>query len=129
MLVLIGAASIVILLQERPAPPVAPEPGTRLEEQPQLTREIALELLSGELWAECLPQGVEGRYVSCEVGIERMGETWTATVTHNGLFDDSVRASRVEADIAWRDGRWIVENVLETQLCRNREEFSTEICV
>ncbi|MCK6462386.1 MAG: hypothetical protein L6Q29_01005 [Candidatus Pacebacteria bacterium] len=97
-----------------------------------LTNEIALALLKDDLFEECRPERVEGKYGSCSVNISQDGERWTVTVTYDGLYDDSVKASRVQADMTYEDGKWVKGAITTTQQCwpgRGHQDFSAELCI
>ncbi len=118
--VLLGAAFLVL---KRPAQ--APEGPA------ELTRERAMELL-GVKPEDCLSEGEPERYRSCEIAVAVEGLRATVAITHDGFFDDSVKASRVEAVLEWRDGAWAVASSASTHQCwpgRGHEDFSTELCV
>lgn len=103
-----------------------------LPSYPQLTREAALSLLSESLFEECRPEGVEERYRSCGVEISQDGNQATATVTYDGFFDDSVKASQVRTVATYKDGKWNLGTVSETQQCwpgRGHQDFTTEFCL
>jgi len=61
------------------------------------------------------------------------GDSATATLTLEGLMDDSVRAQRYELDLSRRDdGTWKVESASWSQRChegRGHQDFSPEPCV
>lgn len=120
VLALLGA---VLMLLKKPAlAPEGPE---------ELTRERAMELL--ELApGDCLTEGEPERYRSCEVAVAVDGLRATVTITHDGFFDDSVKASRVEAVLEWREGAWVTASIAATNQCwpgRGHQDFSTELCV
>ena len=118
--VLLGAA---FLLVKKPAF----APGGPAE----LTRERALELMRPEVDG-CVAEGEPERYRSCEIEIVLEGERAVVTVTHDGFFDDSVKASRVEGVLVWWKGVWSRASVYTTQQCwpgRGHPDFSEELCV
>lgn len=101
---------------------------------PALTNEMALSALKSELFDECLPEGVAENYKSCTVEVAREGESeiWQVKVTYDGLHDDSIRASRVEARVSNVDGYWTASDVRHSTQCqvgRGHQEFGTELCV
>ena len=61
------------------------------------------------------------------------GDSATATLTLEGLMDDSVRAQRYELDLSRRaDGTWKVESASWAQRChegRGHQDFSPELCL
>jgi hypothetical protein len=61
------------------------------------------------------------------------GDSATATLTLEGLMDDSVRAQRYELDLGRRDdGTWKVESASWAQRChegRGHQDFSPEPCL
>jgi hypothetical protein len=124
-----GISALVLLLLLgagcRPAPP-PPEP------LPTLTREEALVLLKDDV-TDCEPAGVPERYRSCTLTIVPVGnEGYLVTVTHDGFFDDSVKASRIEVAMTRSGGAWVKGAVIETQQCwpgRGHQDFSAELCV
>lgn len=122
------AFSAWLVLAPRPAPQPAATGG------PLLTNEIVLSRLRSDLFGECRPAGIPESYNSCIVEIfkETEGEGWLARVTYNGLYDDSVQASRVEAYFVNRSGQWVVTEVAKTAECqagRGHQDFSSELCV
>jgi len=105
---------------------------------PYLTTDMALSLLRGKdllfPFAGCYLEGEPHSYQSCviEIAQEENQWIWTATITYDGLFDDSIRATRIKATVAYQDGQWIVKESSETQKCwpnRGHQDFSTEFCV
>ena len=101
--------------------------------EPDLTEEIALEALRPQLFADCLPGGMADTYRSCRVELfeesERQG--WIVRITYDGLYDDSVQASRLEAYLTIQEGEWAVGDVIETTKCsagRGHQDFSAELC-
>lgn len=99
---------------------------------PQLTNETALAVLQSELFAECLPGGMPESYRSCITEVFREGEGWRVRVTYDGLYDDSVKASRVEAYIVNQDGQWLASDISEMNQChagRGHQDFSNELCL
>ena len=105
----------------------------------KLTEEQVLSLLENDLPGGCVPEGVEGEYSSCELVFEEgldefTGEvSWASiSITYDGLYDDSVRASRIEANLIYRDSKWLVNSITETHQCqqgRGHQDFSEELCV
>lgn len=101
-------------------------------DQPILTNEIALLLLKDNLFEECRPEGVEDKYKSCAVNISQDGNQWVIMVTYNGLYDDSVKASRVQTTAIYKEGKWIKSDIFRSQQCwpgRGHEDFSSELCI
>jgi len=93
----------------------------------ELTKEIALK----ELGTTCEKGGKEGEYVSCEMDIEKIGSYWKVTITHYGLYNDSVSASRLTINMTYQDGRWYKGESREEWACeknRGHQGFSTELC-
>jgi len=104
---------------------VPPEPA------PTLTREEALILLKDDV-QDCEPDGVEERYRSCVLTIVQEGDRYLVTVTHDGFFDDSVKASRIEVAFTRSAGAWVKGEIVETYQCwpgRGHQDFSAELCV
>jgi len=102
------------------------------EKIPELTNELVLEILGFD-WdtAGCSSQGVPGFYNTCQMDISKKDSYWTVTVTYDGLYDDSIKATRTEAIIEYKDGRWIKRDILETRQCwpgRGHQDFSPEYC-
>lgn len=100
-------------------------------DQTILTNEIALFLLKDDLFEECRPERVEGKYNSCVVNISQDGNQWVITVTYNGLYDDSVKASRVQTAVTRKEGKWIKGDIFRSQQCwpgRGHQDFSAELC-
>src|SRR3989344_374286 len=83
------------------------------------TETDVLSLLSDKLSGGCVRAGVEGSYRSCTLTIEKSGESSIVTVTYDGLFDDSVRASRIQTTVTMEGGEWIRGAVEETQQCQS----------
>jgi hypothetical protein len=110
------------------APQASPEP----QAGPELTDEAALAVLKPELFAECRSEGLEGSYKSCITESSKAGEGWIFRVTYDGLYDDSVKASRVEAYFLYQNDHWTARDVVHMSQCyagRGHENFSTELCV
>jgi hypothetical protein len=61
------------------------------------------------------------------------GSSATATLTLDGLFDDSVRARRYDAELRRRgDGTWELLTATWSQRCRagrGHQDFSAELCL
>jgi len=96
--------------------------------RPELTKEVALSLLQ----SECISEGVVGAYASCVVNILEEENQWVVTITYDGLFDDSVRATRFRAIITHKEGQWIKGEIVQTQKCwpnRGHQYFSIERCI
>lgn len=118
-------------------------------------QQTVLQLLKDNLLDPgCSPNKVEGKYASCTVDINddvegdwegtKPSVGWHATVTYDGLYDDSVKALRIEAYIDY-DGKWVIrknyENnypyaeitgIKKTQQCwpgRGHQDFSSEPCI
>ena len=107
-----------------------PEPQTEEKLGPYLTQGMALSLLG----RECLAEGDPYNYTSCVVDVleEEKEKQWLVTITYDGLFDDSVRASQITTIITYQEGQWIVGEIAQTQKCqpgRGHQYFSTELCV
>lgn len=99
--------------------------------QPVLSNEMALALLKDELFADCRPEKVEGKYNSCSVSITKDGEQMIITVTYGGLYDDSVKASRIQTAVRYKDGQWVKGDISRSQQCqprRGHQNFSTDPC-
>lgn len=125
----LGAYALWLRSPEAPVPAASQEGS---QAQPQLDKETALALLKDGGARGCQPGGVEGSYASCTVGITETSGAWFVTVTRNGLYDDSVEASRTEAVVVRRDGEWMVDATAKTQRCaagRGHQDFSTEPCI
>jgi len=109
------------------------QPKPRVKEtplRPYLTQDMALSLLN----RECLAEGDIDNYASCVVNIseEEKEKQWLVTITYDGLFDDSVRASQIISTINYQEGEWIVGEITQTQKCqpgRGHQYFSTEFCI
>lgn len=99
----------------------------------------AISLLQDDLLGGgCLFEGVYGLYASCQVQIEDTETAeinrseWMVMFEYDGLFDDSVRAKRVQALLRHEFGQWEIVTMLETQKCqpgRGSQEFSPEFCI
>jgi len=108
------------------------EPELRVIEKPgpYLTQDMALSLLN----RECLAEGDIDNYASCVVNIseEEKEKQWLVTITYDGLFDDSVRASQIISTINYQEGEWIVGEITQTHKCwpnRGHQYFSAELCI
>ena len=131
-LLLLGTRSYFIFEETRP-----PLLITESLLTPYLTTDMALSLLQEKgllFFTGCALEGEPYNYQSCiiEIAQEENQWIWTATITYDGLFDDSIRATRIKAIVAYQDGQWIVKESSETQKCwpnRGHQEFSTEFCV
>ena len=103
--------------------------GTKKASTPQLTKEIALQVLEV---SDCKAEGVSGGYRSCTVEISKVNDTtWDTKVTHAGLYDDSVAATRIQANINYEDGQWNKSEITKTHQCGrpdSSKEFITELC-
>lgn len=112
-------------------------PATESPLTPYLTIDMALSLLQEKellFFTGCALEGEPYNYQSCviEIAQEENQWTWIVTITYDGLFDDSIRATRIKAIVAYQDGQWIVKESSETQKCwpnRGHQDFSTEFCV
>jgi len=112
-------------------------PATESPLTPYLTIDMALSLLQEKellFFTGCALEGEPYNYQSCviEIAQEENQWTWIVTITYDGLFDDSIRATRIKAIIAYQDDQWIVKESSETQKCwpnRGHQDFSTEFCV
>lgn len=99
---------------------------------PPLTRADAVAILGDAIQDDCRADGVAEVYRSCTLETVREGEGYRVTVTYDGFFDDSVKASRVETLVTWEGGIWVRGAVSETQQCwpdRGHQDFSAELCV
>jgi hypothetical protein len=98
---------------------------------PSLTRDEALVVLKENI-RDCEEQGVPEQYRSCTLLTLRVDDGYLVTVTHDGYFDDSVKASRVEAKLTWQDGAWVKSGIAVTYQCwpgRGHQEFTADLCV
>ncbi len=115
----------------------APLPATESPLTPYLTTDMALSLLQEKellFFTGCALEGEPYNYQSCIIEIEFTQEKnqWIATIIYDGLFDDSVRATKIRAIIAHQDNQWVVEGSSTTQKCqlgRGHQDFSTELCI
>lgn len=126
-LLLLGAIALIALLAWKHYAP----PGFLINDI-NLTEETALSLLAGGLPSECIAGGVEGVYRSCNVVIRRDGEFWNVAVIYDGLFDDSVRASKHESRISREGGVWIAAPISSLYKCqpgRGQQEFAPDLCI
>jgi hypothetical protein len=111
---------------------IAPTP-TPSPHREELTRETVLTLLNVPI-EKCRAEGIPGSYRSCNVNIVRAVGEWYVAVTFDGLFDDSVRAHRIEASILRADdGRFILgSQIVDTYKCqpgRGQQEFAAALCL
>lgn len=98
---------------------------------PELDKNIALAALGPAIFAECRLEGIPDTYRSCVAEFSKDGSGWRVKVTYDGLYDDSVRASRVEGYLYYEGGQWFASGVAETQRChegRGHQDFSKELC-
>ncbi|MBI1974345.1 MAG: hypothetical protein HYS51_00590 [Candidatus Zambryskibacteria bacterium] len=99
----------------------------------ELTKEVVMQLLKDKLWnSECSSERVVGKYASCKIEINKVSSDWIVTITYDGLYDDSVKASRYKTAITYQDGQWLEGNVSRTQQCwpdRGHQDFSSESCI
>ena len=100
---------------------------------PVLTEEIALSLLKENAFLmECNSEGIPYEYRSCSVDILKEKDQWIVTVTHDGLFDDSIAATRMRIIVKYENGQWVKGEISQTQRCwpgRGHQDFSTEFCI
>jgi hypothetical protein len=100
--------------------------------QEELTDEIALALLREHMSDGCLAEGIPEKYRSCTLTVSKGPGHWLVTVTHDGFFDDSVKASQLQAIVTHVNGTWVKGDVTETFQCwpgRGHQDFSSELCV
>jgi len=117
--------------RDETAPTLTPSP-----RRGELTREIALALLN--LPTECRAEGIPGKYRSCSVEITKPEDVVTTpnvVVIFDGQYDDSVRATKIEASF-WFSGRgdhWVRSGqVVTTYKCqpgRGQQEFAAALCL
>ncbi len=116
---------------KQPEPEIHPVLDTQAQSEIAADEVVVLTALGKEA-DSCPKNGVEGSYRSCSITIIKNTETsWKATVLYSGLMDDSVRATKTEANIAFVNGRWEAENVQESWQCGRMDsspEFITELC-
>jgi len=128
---LLGIGGYFVFIEKTESPLLAPESSLA----PYLTRDMALSLLQGKellFFTECVEEGIQGDYGSCIIDITQEENQWIVTITHSGLFDDSISATRIRAIVTHQDDQWIVGESSETQKCwpnRGHQDFSTEFCV
>jgi hypothetical protein len=119
---LLIAAIVFLIVRDRTQAPV----------QEELTREAALALLEGEVVDGCVAEGLPEKYRSCTLTIAKEQDHWLVTVVHDGFFDDSVKASRVQVVVRRVDGAWVKGEITESYQCwpgRGHQDFSNELCV
>jgi len=117
----------VLLLVGQGCSPFFAQPTTL----PTLSRSEALEVLKDNV-RDCEEQGVAEQYRSCILTLLGVDDGYLVTVTHDGFFDDSVKASRVEAKVTRQGDAWVKSDVVVTYQCwpgRGHQEFSAELCV
>ncbi|MDP3947232.1 MAG: GerMN domain-containing protein [bacterium] len=98
----------------------------------ELTNNIALSLLKTDLFEECRPERVVGKYGSCTINISKEADGWVVVVTYDGLYDDSVKATRTQTTVTYQNGQWVKGSVSKTQQCwsgRGHQDFSAEACL
>ena len=99
---------------------------------PELNKEIVLTVLKDVLLdGNCSSTRIEGKYASCSVDIQKTDDGWTVTIVYDGLYDDSVEAIRLQANIIYKNGQWLDRYLQETQKCqlnRGHQDFSSESC-
>lgn len=99
----------------------------------ELAKETALQLLKDILFSDdCRSERVVGKYASCTLNISKIdNNNWTVTVTYDGLYDDSAKATRTQATVMYQDGQWLKQNISKTHQCwpnRGHQDFSTATC-
>lgn len=97
--------------------------------EPELAAPVAIALLGAE---DCEPDGAEERYRSCTLTIVKEGDRYAVTMTHDGFFDDSVKAARIRALVTRQGTAWVKSDVVETYQCwpgRGHQDFSPEFCI
>ena len=105
-----------------------PNQGQKPAAGPELTKGTALSLLG----MECSSEKVLGEYSSCIVDISKEQDRWTVTLTYDGLYDDSIRAKKVETTITYKDNQWVKGDIIQIQQCqqgRGHQDFSAEPCI
>lgn len=125
-----GLIGYFIFIPESRIPLTTPRPPS---EEIELTNEIALSLLRNDLLGgECQPEGVKGYYDSCAINISKENNQWIVTITHDGLYDDSIKASRIRVNVIHQNGQWFRGEISGSQQCRpgrGHQDFSAELCV
>ena len=91
------------------------------------TQEAAKELVI-ETWGDCAPDLCEELFVRT---FEDGGKKFVEAI-YDGMYDDSVSATKKVAEFKMVDGAWMLGNtVYETYRCqkgRGQQEFSGELC-
>jgi hypothetical protein len=81
-----------------------------------------------EKYGDCTPE----RCRELTVTTERDGGEWFAVAIWDGLFDDSVRASRLRIPLVFADGSWTLGGPAEESWRCGRPDsppnFTTELC-
>jgi len=98
----------------------------------ELTKEVVLSLLKNDLFEECRPERIVGKYGSCAVDISEEAEKWVVVVIYDGLYDDSAKATRIQTTVMYQNGQWAKGSVSKTQQCwpgRGHQDFSAEACL
>ncbi len=133
ILLLLGIGGYFALIERtKPSLPITGSPIA-----PYLTKDMVISLLQEKellFFTGCALEGEPYNYQSCVIEIEVVQEEsqWIATITYDGLFDDSVRATKIRAIIAYQNDEWIVGESSRTHKCwpnRGHQEFSTEFCL
>ncbi len=123
--------SIFINRSEAPTPAPAPTL-TPVAEEVELTRADVLSLLGYEIIdSQCLAEGVAEQYRSCRVDMVEQNGSWSVAVVYDGLYDDSVRASKLQTSITRQGEQWVVGEQVRSFQCqpgRGQQDFSTELC-
>jgi len=132
MLLGIGAYFVFIERTESPLPATESPP------TPYLTTNMALSLLQEKnllAFNECSLEGDTYNYQSCVIEVVQSIQEenqWATTITYDGLFDDSIRATRSRFIITYQDGQWDVGGFYKTQKCwpdRGHQEFAAKLCI
>lgn len=100
---------------------------------PKLTKEIILQLLKDSLFdSKCSSERIAGEYGSCSIDISKTDSKWIVAVTYDGLYDDSIKAVKIRANIIYQNKQWIKRDVSKTQQCwpgRGHQNFSSKPCL
>lgn len=132
IIILLGLAGYFALIQEPKTPSVIITPPP-IAEEVELTNEIALSLLKNDLLGgECHSKGDAGVYRFCNINIAEENNQWIVVIIYDDLYDDSVRALRIQANLIYQEGQWVKGEISRIQQCqpgRGHQDFSSELCI
>ena len=103
----------------------SPAVGKTTDSKVSLTQDKALSLAQGQLGTcDCTSRNVALSQTN--------SNTWTVTVTDNGLNDDSMTAKQIMATVSYQNGMWTWMTNQQLFRCapgRGHQNFSAELCL